>query len=188
VRGWVSECSVSNLAATIAKIFERSPLRYCIVRAISCFVPRTIVTNPTLAERRLKDLVQVLYDKKHISAVAADKAKLQMTVLCANAATEAQFKEFEKSKNRLDSLYYSVIGQKSEFVELFSVIRCVLTLSHGNTSVESGFSVNRDMLVENLHEDSLVAQRIVYDSVHDAGVITSVNIDKSMLRVYARSA
>jgi hypothetical protein len=38
------------------------------------------------------------------------------------------------------------------------------------------------MLVENLHEDSLVAQRIVYDSVQDAGGILSVNIDKSMLQ------
>jgi hypothetical protein len=170
------------LAATTAKIVERSPLRYNIVRAISCLVPRTIVTNPTLAERRLKDLVQILFDKKHISAVTADKSKLQMTALCANAATETQFKDFDKNKDRLDSFYYSVIGQNSEFVELFSVIRCVLTLSHGNASVESGFSVNGDMLVENLHEDSLVAQRIVYDSVKDAGGITSVNIDKSMLQ------
>jgi len=36
--------------------------------------------------------------------------------------------------------------------------------------------------VVNLLEDSLVAQRIVYDSVQDAGGITSVNIDKSMLQ------
>jgi hypothetical protein len=170
------------LAATTAKIIERSPLRYSIVRAISCFVPRTIVTNPTLAESRLKDLVQILFDKNHISAVTADKSKQQMTVLCSNAATDIQFKEFDKSKDRLDRFYYSVIGQNAEFVELFSVIRCVLTLSHGNASVESGFSVNGDILVENLHEDSLVAQRIVYDSVQDAGGVTSVNIDKSMLQ------
>lgn len=170
------------LAGTTAKIIERSPLRYSIVRAVSCFVPRTIVTNPTLAESRLKDLVQILFDKKHISAVTADKSKQQMTALCTNAATDIQFKEFDKSKDRLDRFYYSVIGQNSEFFQLFSVIRCVLTLSHGNASVESGFSVNGDMLVENLHEDSLVAQRIVYDSVQDAGGITSVNIDKSMLQ------
>ena len=61
-------------------------------------------------------------------------------------------------------------------------ISLVLTLSNGNASVESGFFVNGDMLVENLHEDSLVAQRIVYDSVQDAGGILSVNIDKSMLQ------
>jgi len=44
-------------------------------------------------------------------------------------------------------------------------VRLVLTLSHGNASVESGFSVYADMLVEKLHKDSLLAQRIVYDGV-----------------------
>jgi len=43
-------------------------------------------------------------------------------------------------------------------------MKLILVLSHGNAAVESGFSVNGDMLVENLHEASLVAQRIVYDS------------------------
>jgi len=106
--GFRMQC-LEFLAATIVTIFERSPLRYFIVRAISCFVPRTIVTNPTLAERRLKDLVQVLFDKKYFSAVTADKSKLPMPVLCADAAMEAQFKEFDKSKHRLDS--YSVKNQ-----------------------------------------------------------------------------
>ena len=42
------------------------------------------------------------------------------------------------------------------------------------------FSVNADMLVENLQEESLAAQRTVYDSVQAAGGLTGVNIDKSM--------
>ena len=83
-------------------------LCYGIVRAISCLVPRTIVTNPTLAESRMKDLVQILFDRNHISAVAADKSKLQMTALCS-AANETKFKEFDKGKDRLDSFYYSLL-------------------------------------------------------------------------------
>jgi len=31
-------------------------------------------------------------------------------------------------------------------------------MSHGNAAVESGFSVNEGMLVENFHEDSMVGQ------------------------------
>ena len=55
-------------------------------------------------------------------------------------------------------------------------------LSHGNASVESGFSVNQEMLVENLHEESLVAQRQVYDAVLAAGGVAAVEIEKSMLQ------
>ena len=54
-------------------------------------------------------------------------------------------------------------------------------MSHGNTTVESGFSINGDMLVENLHEESLVAQRVVYDAIQSAGGIKSIQIDRSLL-------
>ena len=62
-----------------------------------------------------------------------------------------------------------------------------MILSHGNASVESGFSINGDMLVENQHEESLIAQRIVYDSVKAIGGVHKVELDKKM-RQYARGA
>ena len=48
-------------------------------------------------------------------------------------------------------------------------MKCIFVLSHRNASVESGFSINSGILVENLHEESVVAQRQVYDAVLDAG-------------------
>ncbi len=56
---------------------------------------------------------------------------------------------------------------------------CVL--SHGNAAVERGFSINKECLVENLQQHSLVSQRIVYDAVIAAGGILNMNIDKSMI-------
>ena len=80
-----------------------------------------------------------------------------------------------------------MLGNNTEASELFSVVKMILILSHGNATVESGFSVNGSILVENLHEQSVVAQRLAYDSVTAAGGITSVNIDKSMMN-YVRSS
>ncbi len=57
----------------------------------------------------------------------------------------------------------------------------LLVLSHGQATVESGFSVNEDMLVENLKEHSLIAQRIVYDSIKQVGGALGVDIDKDMM-------
>ena len=47
----------------------------------------------------------------------------------------------------------------------------MLIFSHGNASVESGFSINKDMIAvqKNLAEESLVAQRMVYDAVRAGG-------------------
>ena len=62
------------------------------------------------------------------------------------------------------------------------MLKCVFVLLHGNASVESGFSVNGEMLVGNLHAESLVAQHELYDGVLAAGGVTTVEVDKSMLQ------
>ena len=46
---------------------------------------------------------------------------------------------------------------------MWCVFKLLLCLSYGQASVEKGFSVNSNLLVENMHEDSLIAQRIVND-------------------------
>jgi hypothetical protein len=172
------------LSSTTAKLIERSPLRYKIVRAISCFVPSTISNNHVLAQSRMGDLVQILYNTNHITALTADNSKMQFSKLCDLASRELhqQFEEYSRGNERLDKFYFNILGLNPDFSDLFSIVRLVLTLSHGNASVESGFSVNADMLVENLHEESLVAQRTVYDSVQASGGWKDVQIDKSLLQ------
>jgi hypothetical protein len=56
------------------------------------------------------------------------------------------------------------------------VIRLILTLSHGNATVESGFSINKAVLVENMLEELVIAQRVVYDAIQAAGSVLQVNI------------
>ena len=63
----------------------------------------------------------------------------------------------------------------------------ILILSHGQATVERGFSINSQLLVEHLKEESVVAQRIVYDSISTSGGVCSVPITKSMLS-YAQAA
>ena len=53
---------------------------------------------------------------------------------------------------------------------------------HGNAQLESGFSINKDILVENLHESSTFAQCQVYDGIVHVGGVRNVEITKSMVR------
>ena len=61
-------------------------------------------------------------------------------------------------------------------------MRIVLILSHGQARVESGFSINSDILIENMLESTIVSQRIVYEGVKDAGGPSKVVIDASLLQ------
>ena len=112
-----------------------------------------------------------------------------MSALCNVAQTEMKtlFENFVPGTTRLDEFYFNRLDKQREYVELWRVIKLILILSHGNAAVESGFSVNGDMLVENLHESSLVAQRTVFDSISYAGGVLGVSVDKRMMQ-YVRGA
>ena len=59
-----------------------------------------------------------------------------------------KFKDFDSNASRLDTLFYvTMAGEK--FEKLFNIVKLVLLLSHGNSSVERGFSINKELEVEN---------------------------------------
>ena len=149
--------------SNLLKIIAKSPLKQSFVRAISCLVPSTIAGSRTVAQNRMKLLAQILYERGHTTAVIAYKSRSQFSDLCARASgtLESKFSAISRSKSRLDTLFYDVIGEDPDYADLVSLVRLVLILSHRNATAEGGFSVNGDMLVENLQEESLVGQRIV---------------------------
>ena len=118
-----------------------------------------------------------------------DKAKARFSQLCSRSTEEwlQMFTSFDWNKEHLDVFYHKAIGSKEEFKEIWSVFQIVFILSHGNVRVESGVSVNADMLVENLKEESLIAQRRVYDSIVASGGVLNVNITSGM-PTYARQS
>jgi hypothetical protein len=101
-----------------------------------------------------------------VTATVADKAKRQFQALCDQAVgnLSSKFTSYSRS-DRLDHFYYSILRKVADSAEMWSVVKTVLVPSHGNATVESGFSVNDSILVENMHEESIVAQRQVYDAV-----------------------
>lgn len=171
-----------------AKILERSPFKYNLVKYVSSLDPNFIISNETLAEKRAENLLHVLYENEWINSAVADKAKMQYKELLfkSKGMWKDAFINYPNSAIRLDHFYRDLLNN-SDFLELWKIVKLVLILSHGNASVESGFSINKDMLVENLHESSLVSLRTVYDSIKANEGILNIDITPDMLR-YARSA
>ena len=57
----------------------------------------------------------------------------------------------------------------------------LLLFSHGHATVESGFSVNKDVEEINIAERALIAKRVIIDAVRAAGGINEINIIPSLL-------
>jgi len=71
---------------------------------------------------------------------------------------------------------------------LWKVVRMVRTLTHGQASVESGFSVNKKLLIENMEEETIVAQRIVFDAVRLSDMdITKTDMSQKMMACVRQS-
>lgn len=62
-----------------------------------------------------------------------------------------------------------------------------MTLSHGQATVERGFSVNKEVECENLKQQNVVAQRIICDHVRMCGGVLNVAMTNQLL-VSAASA
>ena len=73
------------------------------------------------------------------------------------------------------------VSQLKSHSELLFVVKFVLIPAHGNARVESGFSINEDVLVENTKEESFVASRQVYEGVVKEGGVSEVQIGKRMI-------
>ena len=80
-----------------------------------------------------------------------------------------EFHDTAESRS-LDTFYWKLLEGTSSFKNLAEVLKIIITLSHGQASVERGFSVNKSLLVENLAPKSLIAQRIVYDHMKVSNV------------------
>ena len=84
----------------------------------------------------------------------------------------------------LDTFCRDLIAASGKKLPNFTVfIKKILILSHGNATLERGFSVNKECVVMNLEKDRLVAQRLVYDTVQVAWGGHEIVIDEEMRKL-----
>ena len=83
--------------------------------------------------------------------------------------------------NRVDTFYFDRLANEADLKELWKVVKLLLTLSHGQATVERGFSSNKEVMVEKRAQNSLVAQRVICDHVRSVGCVLNVAFSKELL-------
>ncbi|KAK4007662.1 hypothetical protein OUZ56_012815 [Daphnia magna] len=97
------------------KIIERSPLRYSIVRAISCFDPEVLLSQPEIARKRNELLRKIFVKANRLTHSDSDKIESQFDklVTLVGSKLKPDFEAFhpdpsrniEQKRFRLDALY-----------------------------------------------------------------------------------
>jgi len=99
-----------------------------------------------------------MHDLGRIASNEADDVKAQFSELCVSSKSKHKehFDTFNREQD-LDIVYSKIFAGNEKFTPLWKVVKMVLILSHGNTAVESGFSVNKKLLVGNCGTESCVS-------------------------------
>lgn len=169
------------------KLLERSPLKYALTKSISCLDPE-IALHSNIRDKRLKSTLQHLVQKRHLAGIEADAVQRQFMYISETDVFNEELNNFSREEGRLDDLWMQILtSYKGDKKELEKFVKKILILSHGNARLERGFSVNKECVVENQKEESLIAQRQIHDAVSVLGGVHNVVITKPMIHA-VRSA
>jgi len=80
------------------------------------------------------------------------------------------------------------MSRNESYSKLWNVVKMLLVLSHGQATVERGFSINKQVETDNLTEQSLVAKRTICDYVNFVRGIEHVDVTDKKLILAATAA
>ena len=166
----------------LEKMLEKSPASYSLFQHLSCLNPVKIASNKVACSAKFKKVLRLLVNAKRVKEEECDTILQQFAIFLDSIPVfgSERFANSQSAEDRLDTLFFECMANES-YKSLFSVVKLILILSHGQATVERGFSVNKEVEVENLKEHTLVAERIVCDHVNSVGGVLKVELSKPLL-------
>ena len=169
-----------------AKLLHKAPVMYRLVRALECLDPRHMAREKDRSVAKMKKVLQFLSEANRIegdlSACEDILRQYHLFVSTTVAEHHQDYADFNPDKSRVDELLATDMGRDPSFRLVWTkVVKKIWLLSHSQASVKRGFSVNKEIAVENLKEESFVAQRYIYDHIVSVGGILKVDLNKQLL-------
>ena len=174
----------------LLKILERSPIEHLFLKYTAVFDPANLVSVPKeKLNKILKALLTELANLKIIDISKGDKVLQEFSKFYDKERTVnlQSFKDYSEINQRLDTFYFHDLNLvdedgESDYPNMTFVLRLILTMSHGQSSVERDFSLKNNLERENQSEKTIVSRRICKDYMA-ANKVTPSNlvVDKKLL-------
>ena len=178
------------VVSMIEKLSEKSPLNSLFVRGTTIFDPKLLLeySKQKLIDR-LKILLGEFMSLNILTSLQCDTVLSQFNNFVENEVKELKtdsFK-FDPKNDRLDDFYFQH-ACVNNYKDLSFVLRVVLTLSHGQASVERGFSFNNFSVKTNMTPATIISRRTIKDHLIANGLKPhTVEITSSIIKAF-RSA
>ena len=145
-----------TLKTFVQKVKTKSPIHRTLARNMACINPTVMVKEPSKCKSMFKKVLKCCLDADMLQNEECDKITAQFSTFILDISKNATFKEFKICEHRLDELFSNSLKGKKEYKELWAVISKMLLISHGQATVERGFSVNKQAVEVNQSEESLI--------------------------------
>ncbi|KAG8179991.1 hypothetical protein JTE90_007959 [Oedothorax gibbosus] len=170
------------------KLFQKCPLNFSLVRNMSFLDPRTLLTNKEANLKKLQNILQYLSSAGRVKEEACDAVIKEFCNFIADLTCMDTTKRYEHCSgdtfdpllDRVDVFYYEFLSNP-KYPNLWQVVKSLLLLSHGQASVERGFSINKNLLIENLKNETVVAKRVIDDHLKFIGGLKEVVITNELV-------
>lgn len=168
------------LVTIVEKLLQKSPLKFSIVSIIRFLDPWKMASSQEQCPKWLKKTLMYLKEKKRVREQDSDDVIREYGMFTEEvvASNKSLFAEFSPVAGRVDTLLYEQMSQNNSYKKIWELCRKLLLLSHGQGSVERGFSVNWQIEIENMREGTFVAKRHICDHLKAVGGIDKVIINK----------
>ena len=168
----------------VEKIQNKSPADHKLALNMDCMDPVLIAKNPFVAIQHFETSLECFSEASILPEVTLGTACRQFKKFVHNHKGNGEFKRFKfaETEYRLDTLFYSALYGQKEYMELWEVTKIMLVISHGQASVERGFSINRNASTANQSEGSLVARRIVRDHINYLGGLDNFSVTPPLIK------
>ena len=99
----------------------------------------------------MKSLLAHLLKLKVFTNSVCNGAVDECSQLIIDELVQIKFQEFDRSKTCLDGFFFKAVNVNL-FKDLVKVVKLVLTLNHGQASLERRFTINQSILETNMKE------------------------------------
>ena len=117
-----------------------------------------MVESSRSCELMFEKILGNLVSYKQFPSREADATKLEFSTFISTTVKENKdsIVRFDKETDRVDTFIWQFFLDTNKFIMLPKVLKMLMILSHGQATVERGFSVIGKLLVENLHTESFI--------------------------------
>ena len=142
--------------ALLEKLQKRYLLKYVVVRNAS-LSPNAMVEEKEISKMKFQVLAERLFKLKWVTADETDDTKLQYEEFEKKIE---KFATFSKSTDDLDLFPGKFLHKNQKYISFWRVCGNIFVFSHSQSTIERGFSVNKQLLVENLQEKSFYLNKL----------------------------